>query len=102
MRVAAEIFNDGSGRFERRLAIDDPIFVETGIKQIKEILRVVQIALFPEEAKLLRTQEVEELAPEFAGEDSDGDEELFAGVDPGASFGQSASRDNAMQVRVER
>ena len=102
MCVTAEIFNDGRGGFERRLAVDDPIFLETDIEQVQKMFGIMQIALFPEKLKFLRVQEMEELAPEFTGESPYGDEELFAGVGPRANFGQSTRRDNAVYVRVVR
>jgi len=55
MGITAEVLNDGGGRFERRLAINDPFFVVAEIKQVEEMLWVVQIALLTEELKLLRT-----------------------------------------------
>ena len=72
-----------------------------GIKEIKEALRVFQMALLPKKLKLQQTQQVKELAFKFAGQHFDRDEELFAGTDPRAQAGQATCRDYAMDVRVK-
>ena len=102
MSITAEILNYGRSGFERRFAINDPFFAMADVKQIEEMLRIAQIAQFPEEVKFLGTQQMQELTPEFPRKDTDRDKELFGRVDPRAQFRQAARWDDAMYVRMVR
>jgi hypothetical protein len=84
VRVTTKVLNDLGGVFERRFTIDDPFaLIQSRIKS--------QVCPF---------QEIEKFSSKLSCRHLDGEEELSFGTTPLTVLGQSAARDDAMDMRV--
>ena len=98
MSVTAQIIDDLLRAAERRLAVDDPSRIVQFADQGAETLCIVQMLQAASKLKALPAQKVQQLPPEFTGQDFYGDEELLPAVFPGIHIGQPAAGDDTMQM----
>ena len=100
--IATEILDDTMSRFEGRLRVDNPFLTEASVDKIVKIAVVSEISLVVEEREIQILQEKEEFTSEFTGKNLNGNEKLFLGVEPLAGGRETTSRNDAVEMGVER
>src|SRR5580704_15727918 len=105
MRIAGQILEHVLGTTKGRFGVDDPLGLTELVQPGMKASRVSQLRQLSAELKLAfspsRFQIREQLAPEQAAEDSDGEEEFSPARDPARPIqSQPSSGDHAMHMRM--